>query len=176
MRTRYFIILILLSILSGCRKDDKPRTSGIDKIDNTLYGTGPYYANGFLFSLAKKVSTLDNPAPDIVVDVNTDGLVNHLSFQANNFKDSFYKVKDYPDAAAAIIAFNNLKTVGAFQWKGIAEPINDNQVWVYRTGSERFAKIRIISTVIEKKDPRSYGECTFEWLYQPDGSLTFPGK
>ena len=58
----------------------------------------------------------------------------------------------------------------------MADPINANQVWVYRTGTETYAKIRIISTVNEIRDDMPYGECTFEWVYQPDGSLTFPGK
>ena len=175
MKRSFFILIIILSILSGCRKDDTPRTSGTETIENTLYGTGPYYANGFSFSLAKKVSTLDKDY-DITINVNNDNPVSRLILQANNLKNSFYKIGDYPDAASAVSAFNNLKTVGAYQWEGMADPINVNQVWVYRTGSEQYAKIRIVSTKNEIRNNLPYGECTFEWLYQPDGSLTFPGK
>lgn len=176
MKKSFFILLIILTILSGCRKDDSPRTSGTVTIDNTLYGTGPYYANGFSFSKAKKVSTLDNMGYDITIYVNNDNPVSRLILQANNFKPSFYKFGDYPDAASAVSAFNNLKTVGTYQWDGMADPINVNQVWVYRTGSEKYAKIRIVSTKNEIRNNLPYGECTFEWLYQPDGSLIFPGK
>jgi len=175
MKRSFFILIIILSILSGCRKDDTPRTSGTETIENTLYGTGPYYANGFSFSLAKKVSTLDKDY-DITINVNNDNPVSRLILQANNLKNSFYKIGDYPDAASAVSAFNNLKTVGTYQWEGMADPINVNQVWVYRTGSEQYAKIRIVSTKNEIRNNLPYGECTFEWLYQPDGSLTFPGK
>ncbi|MCX6322275.1 MAG: hypothetical protein NTX93_10825 [Bacteroidia bacterium] len=176
MKRSFFILMIIVTILSGCRKDDKPRTSGTETIDNTLYGTGPYYANGFSFSKAKKVSTLDNTGYDITIYVNIDNPVSRLILQADNFKPSFYKIGDYPDAASAVSAFNNLKTVGAYQWQEMADPINDNQVWVFRTGSENYAKIRIISTKNEIRNNLLYGECTFEWLYQTDGSLTFPGK
>ena len=176
MKRSFFILIIILSILSGCRKDDTPHTSGIDTIDNTLYGTGPYYANGFLFSKATKISTLDSPGPDITIDVNIDNPVSRLILQANNFKNSFYKIGDYPDAASAVSAFNNLKTVEVYQWEGMADPINANQVWVYRTGSENYVKIRIINIKNEIRNNLPYGECTFEWLYQPDGSLTFSGK
>ena len=58
----------------------------------------------------------------------------------------------------------------------MADPVIANQVWVYRTGTETYAKIRIISTVNETRDDLPYGECTFEWVYQPDGSTTFPVK
>ncbi len=174
MKKLLFILLITLPIASGCKKDEPLHTSGSDTIDNTLYGTGPYYAYGFSFSLAKKVSTQDNPGPDIVIYVNIDNPTQRLTFQANNYKPSFYKIGDYPDAASAITAFNNLKTIGTYQWQEMADPVNDNQVWAYRSGSEKYTKIRIISTKNETRNSLAYGECTFEWLYQPDGSLTFP--
>ena len=176
MKRSFFIILIFLSVLSGCRKDNTQRTSGTDTIDNTVYQTTTYYAFGFSFSQAKKISNLDNPWPDIVLYVNNDNPISRLTLQTENYKPSFYKLGDYPDAAAAISAFDNLKTVGSFQWEYMADPINDNQVWVYRTDSECYAKIRIISTVIDNTVTPVYGKCTFEWLYQSDGSLTFPGK
>jgi hypothetical protein len=174
-RSILFLFLALL-VFSGCRKDDATRTSGIDSIDNTIYGTGPYYAKGFSFSGATKISTLDNPGPDIVIYVNSVNTVSTLTFQANNLDPSFYKIGDYPDAASAITAFNDLKSVGTYQWVDMAEPVNSNQVWLYRSGNEQYAKIRIISTKNEIRNNLPFGECTFQWVYQPDGSLTFPGK
>jgi hypothetical protein len=177
MKRSLIIILVAAAILSGCKKDNSPATSGTVKIDNTLYGTGPYYAKGFSFSSAGLVSTLETPGPDIVLYVNADNPASaRLTFQANNFTPSFYKLGDYPDAASAISAFNNLKTVGSYQWTAMADPVSINQVWVYRSGTETYAKIRIVSTVNEKRNNLAFGECTFEWVFQPDGSLTFPGK
>jgi hypothetical protein len=176
MKRAVIILLILISGLYGCKKDKTTRTSGTDTIDNTLYGTGPYYAYGFSFQSASKISSLLNPGPDIVIYVNIDNPDHRLTFQANNLRASFFKVGEYPDEASAISAFNNLTTVGAYQWVEMADPVNPNQVWVYRSGGEQYTKIRIISTVNELRDNVPYGECTFEWLYQPDGSLTFGSR
>ncbi|MCX6256096.1 MAG: hypothetical protein NTV31_16725 [Bacteroidia bacterium] len=174
MKRLFFILLIILAIVSGCRKEDTPRTSGTETIDNTLYGTGPYYANGFIFSQAKKISTLSNPEPDITID--NDGTLLNLILQTNNFQNSFYKVGEFADATFAEEAFNNLTSQAVPQWVVWADSIKPNQIWLYRSGTEHYAKIRVVNTVSKDSIPRAYAECTFEWVYQPDGSLTFPGK
>jgi len=99
-----------------------------------------------------------------------------LYFQANNLNPSFYKLGSYPDSQSASAAFDNLNTVGNYQWAELADSIAANQVWVYRTGTQCYAKMRIISTVNEIRESIPYGECSFEWVYQPDGSTTFPVK
>jgi hypothetical protein len=58
----------------------------------------------------------------------------------------------------------------------MGDSIRNNQIWIYRSGSENYSKFRIISTKSEPGNMRDYAECTFEWVYQPDGTLTFPGK
>lgn len=176
MKRLYFLLLIIATIFSGCKKDDTVSGSGTVTIDNTLYGTGPYYEKGFSFASAKKISTLEDPGPDIVLYVNIDNPPNKLTLQADNLNPSFFKIGDYPDAQSAISSFEALKTVGDYLWADMADPIADNQVWVFRTGNSCYAKFRIISTVNTVKNSIPYGECKLEWLYQPDGSKTFPGK
>jgi hypothetical protein len=175
MRNSLYIILLLSIFLPGsCKKDETPETSGIATIDNTRTLGQTYYVYGFLFSAAKKVSTLGNPPPDITVD--SDGT--NLLLQADNLKDSFYKAGEYNDEASAVAAFNNLTTVTVSQseWQGLASPLKENQVWIYRSGTDHYAKFRIISLIAEIRAGNNYAECTFQWVYQPDGSLTFPGK
>ena len=172
-RILYVSFLILLS-LSSCKKDDKADLSGTATIDNTTYQSTTYYVFGFSFSLAKKVSTLDDPHPDIVLYVDIQPT--RLTLQHDNLRPSFYKAGEYADEASARTAFDNLKTVSVSQWIDMADPVLDNQIWVYRVGNDTYAKIRIVNTKSETRDDRPYGECTFQWVYQPDGSLTFPGK
>lgn len=164
--------------LLGCRKNDNPRLSGTDTIDNTLFGNGPYYALGFSFSEAKKVSTLNDPGPDIalIADTDIDGTIRRLILQTENFKNSFFKVGKYPDASSAEVAFKNLTSASVSQWEEWGDSIKANQVWIFRSGTEHYAKFRIVNTVSEQRSGKAYAECTFEWVYQPDGSLTFPGK
>lgn len=175
MRNNLFFILLLSFLLPGsCKKDETPATNGTATIDNTTKLAQTYYVFGFLFSEAKKVSTLDDPPPDITVD--SDGT--NLLLQANNLKNSFYKAGEYNDATAASTAYNNLKsaTVSESSWEGIANAIKENQVWIYRSGTIHYAKFWITSTKTQPGQVKPYAECTFEWEYQPDGTLTFPGK
>src|SRR5664280_2395400 len=174
MKRHLVLFLAIISILSGCTKKESTRTSGIDTIDNITYFGTTYYNYGFLFSGAKLVKTFPSPGPDITIYVNIDNITPRLTLQSNNLNPSFYKTGDFPDASGAQSAFDNLKTVTATQWQDMADPVNDNQVWIYKSGTGNYTKLRIVSTVNETRSSIAYGECTFQWVYQPDGSSTFP--
>jgi hypothetical protein len=119
---------------------------------------------------------MKTPGPDITVYVNKDNSPYRLIFQANNLLPSFYKYGEFADEEAAILAFNNLTTFTASQWSDMADPLIPNQIWIYRSGTECYTKIRIISTVNDLRQNVAYGECKFQWVYQPDGSTTFPSE
>jgi hypothetical protein len=174
MKRTIIISSIFLLMLAGCTKVEPNRTSGTDTIDNITYQSTTYYVYGFTFSQGKLVSTIGEPGPDITIYVNKDNTPSRLTLQADNLKPSFYKVGDYADENAAKAAFDNLKTVSVTQWQEMADPIAANQVWIYRSGEDTYTKFRIVSTVNEIRQTIAYGECTFQWVYQPDGSLTFP--
>lgn len=174
MKRSILIFFIIILFQLSCKKEPAPDTSGTITIDNTRTLGQTYSVYGFLFSEGKKVSTIDTPPPDITVD--GDGT--NLLFQANNLKNSFFNFGEYPDEAAARSAFGNLTsaTVPEGDWEGLASPLAVNQIWIYRSGTNHYAKIRIVSLISEMRNDKPYAECTFEWSYQPDGSLTFPGK
>lgn len=174
MKSTFYILISLIIVLAACKKDDDARTSGTDTINNKTYQSTTYYVYGFSFSKAEQVPTTLNPGPDIIVYVNQDNLVYRLTLQANNLYPSFYKVGDYANEAAAKAAFDNIKTFTVSQWSDMADPISPNQVWIYRSGDETFTKFRIISTISEIRQNIPYGECTFEWIHQQDGTATFP--
>jgi len=177
MKRSLIIIFLFAIVLNSCKKtDNTPSGSGTVTIDNTTHQSTTYYIYGFSFSKAKKVSTLEIPGPDISVYVNADTPPNRLYLQADNLNPSFAKIGDFPDAASASAAFDNLKTVGNYEWTDLAIPVAPNQVWVYKTGTPCYAKMWIISTVNDSVNNKPYGECTFKWVYQPDGSTTFPSK
>jgi hypothetical protein len=176
MKRAAFILLAAFIFIQGCTKKESTRTSGIDTIDNVTYFSTTYFLYGFSFSGAKLVSTSANPEPDITLVVNNETPPARLTLQADNLKPSFYKVGDFADETSAKSAFDNLKTVSVTQWEDMADPVNDNQVWIFRSGNSTYTKIRIVSTINETRQSVPYGECTFQWIYQPDGSTTFPGK
>jgi hypothetical protein len=175
MKNRAVIVTMLLPVLLvSCSKDNSAPISGIVTIDNTRTLGQTYYVYGFLFSEAKKVSTLETPKPDITVD--SDGT--NALFMTDNLKNSFYLQGEYQDEATAESAFAGLTSavVPEPSWEGLALPLKANQIWIYRSGAETYAKLRIISLIAELRNGKDYAECTFEWEYQPDGTLTFPGK
>lgn len=174
MKRTIYIIAVILIAASGCTKVEKTPTSGTATIDNTRYISTTYYSVGFSFSEAKTVKTLKDPGPDITAYVITDNLPYRLTFQAENLLPSFFKYGEFADEEAAKLVFDNLKTFSATQWTDMADPIAANQVWIYRSGSERYTKIRIVSTVNEMRQNIAFGECTFQWVHQPDGTATFP--
>ncbi|MBN2634174.1 MAG: hypothetical protein JXR66_11495 [Bacteroidales bacterium] len=177
MNRLFLVILFLILVLSSCKDPDyriDPDTSGTVTIDNTLFGTGPYYAIGFNFDRALKISSLATPKPDITLGYDEGSAIFFL--QTNAGINGFHLTGEYPDQTLAKEAFDNLTTFNVNDWEEWANPLKVNQVWLYRSADEHYAKIRIIALSAEDLDPRDYAECTFEWVYQPDGSLTFPGK
>lgn len=176
MKRITLILILVIVYAAGCTKTEPTRTSGTDTIDNITYMSTTYYVYGFSFSNAKLVSTLDDPGPDIIIYVNQDTPEARLTLQSNNLTPSFYKVGDYADEASAQAAFDNLKSVSVQGWMDMADPLLPNQVWIYKTSNDHYAKLMVVSTVNETRDAVAYGECTFKWVYQPDGSATFPGK
>lgn len=180
MKGTVIISLIIAISLSGCKKNDKPVLSGTITIDNILYGNGPYYANGFSVPTGTILSTLNNPLDLITIleDHDVNYVVRKVFFSTSNYENSFSLYGSYNDEAAAIQAFKNLTSFGSPVWSEIADSVSANQIWLYRTSSGKYAKIRVIGTFTEKRDNMvfPYAECTFEWVYQPDGTPTFTGK
>jgi hypothetical protein len=176
MKTTFFTLLLFVSVFSGCTKKEPTPTSGIQTIDNIIYQPNNPFVYGFSLSGANLVSSRTNPGPDILLYLNDDNVPSRLTLQNSSLRPSFYKVGEFADEAAAKAAYDNLKTVTVPQWTDMADPIIANQIWIFRSASVCLAKIRIISTINEVRQLIPYGECTFQWVYQTDGSSTFPGK
>ncbi|MGQ9619675.1 MAG: hypothetical protein ACUVTX_01660 [Bacteroidales bacterium] len=181
MKYSVFTLLLFLILLPGCKKEEKPVYSGIMTINNKRIGVSPtYYIEGFHVPTGKKIPDLNNQLDIIsvlsVYDVNFTPI--KIWFITNNFKNSFYRFGQYNDASSAEEAFNTLVQFTEPQWAETGDSIVTNQIWLYRTSDSKYAKLRILNTILEKRsdmqDP--YAECTFEWVFQPDGSTTFPKK
>jgi hypothetical protein len=172
-------ILLLFSIvflLVSCNKKDGSPGSGTVTIDNKLYGSGPYYSLGFSFAEATKVSTLAGTGPDITIDVGvveTDGDV--VAFLASNtYNPSFFIYGEYANATDAATAFKSLTSFSNGTWSDFGTPLASNQVWIFRTEDDTYAKILILSVTLDTAQDPDYASCSFKWVYQPDGTKTFP--
>lgn len=172
-RTIYIALSVLLALLS-CERDgggDNPLTSGTATINNFLSfdeATESYNLLGFSFAEARLVSILEST--DYMTVGCADSVVN---LQTNSYLKSFYLFGNFDDAVTAETVFNTLNSVSVASWSEWANPVRENQIWIFRTGKKTYAKLWIKSILIE---PTDSVECTFDWVYQPDGTLTFPGK
>ncbi|HOS71120.1 MAG TPA: hypothetical protein PLZ75_01580 [Bacteroidales bacterium] len=169
------ILLLAAVLLISCDRKKEPERSGTATIDNELVldkELQTYVNYGFLFSEARLASNVESPRPDITVFRDGD----KISLDANNLSPSFYKYGEYNSQQEAAEAFRNLSSATVSRWEERATMLKINQIWLYRSNTERYAKIRIISIQLENRSLQEYVKCTFEWVYQPDGSLNFPGK
>lgn len=180
MKQNIYIIILLALVISACKKNEKTPSSGFTTIDNTTYRSSTYYIFGFTFSSGKKVSTDETPGPDISVYVNVDNpnIAPRLYLAANTLSPAFYKAGEYADSASAINAFDNLKSFSSSQWTDLADPVLPNQIWIFKSQQSTYTKFRIAKTVLDKRTVLGqlvdFGQITFEWEHQPDGTLTFP--
>ena len=175
MRQICITILAFTCLLGGCKKDNSPRLSGSDTINNTLSKDPPYYVMGFSFPAAKKISTLNSPLDVFTINAYP-GNFDKTYFDAQNFENAFARYGTYADGAAAELAFNNLTSFNVTLWKATGDSVKNNQIWLFKTSNGTFAKFLITGSVGEIRNSRAYVECTFEWVYQPDGTTTFPAK
>jgi len=168
----------LLILAGGCNKDDNPGSSGEITLTSEIYGSGPYYVSGYNFSLGEMVSTLDAPGPDIVVlpESSPDNTVVKSAYlSSDNLKDSFTFNASFDDLASAENFFNNyLEVDDSKGYAGIAADIQPYQIWTYRTNNNTFVKMLVLKVRKEIRNDTPYAETTLRFVYQPDGSRTFP--
>ncbi len=180
MRYLLTLSLILLLAAAGCKKKEEgPVTSGKVTINSKLYETGTYYYSiGYSFSQGKLVQSNTTPGPDVVVDEQTtpdNTAIEWVYLGTDNYQNSFHLNGSFNSLSEAEDFFNNYLTVpDTIGYSGIAKDIKPYQVWTFRTRDMNYAKMLIldVSSEIQKGDP--YSETTFRFVYQPDGSRTFP--
>jgi len=182
VKHEFIFILILVFTITGCKKEPEPVYSGKVTINNKRAGTDPtYYLIGFHVPTGRTIPDVNNQLD--VISVLSDYDVNFnpkkIYFVTNNLKNSFFRYGQYNDIEEAKIAFDLLTNFSEpKKWTEIGDSVKINQIWLYRTSDQKYAKLRIIDTVLKKiaDMPDPYAECTFEWVFQPDGTKSFPGK
>lgn len=169
--------LAVMLFFAGCGGEDQ-NLSGTITLTNELYDADVYYyAMGLSFEEGKEVPTQpDQYRADITVQagpVTTGGpAVAYLS--ANTLDPPFALAGQYASEKDAKEAFDDLKNPGTLSWIDLATPLQANQVWVVKTRKSTYAKIRIIEVVLDTSANPDFSSCKLEWVWQPDGSATFP--
>ena len=121
-----------------------------------------------------------NPAgegiiPDffILPVTGTGGQITGALLDSPNQSKSFSLAAEFSDSSLALQYFNYYKNIIDSNYVSLANPLEKNQVWTFRTATDKFGKILIKDVKALVKDTENYAETTFLWEYQPNGSMEF---
>ncbi len=179
MKRVFFFSALLLFAFSGCEKEENPDTSGEATLTSDRFQEGLTYSiYGFSFEQGEVIKY--NPAgeeiiPDffILPKTETGGQLTGAYLDSPNHNESFSLTAEFSDSSLALQYFNYYKNIIDSNYVFFADSLEKNQVWTFRTNSNRFGKILIKDVKALVKDTENYAETTFLWEYQPDGSLEF---
>jgi hypothetical protein len=131
---------------------------------------------GFSLSQAKKVSfTLtSSPVPDLVLENILDiaGKVQGANLTSPQNDEAFYKAGEFTNLTEAQTLFNNLTEDGNYTYLPTAPDIKANQVYIFKTRGNRYAKLLIKDYQVITIPTESI-QATIQWVYQPSGEKTF---
>ncbi len=180
-KLRSLVLLLALYFISGCDNSTgptEPKIYGETTINSKVVN---FTVTGFSFNFGGPVTSPNhfNVTPDFFVLVEIiEGNINGVFFApGGEFKPTFKRLMSFETRDSAQIYFNNLSEVPDSNYNELALPVKENQIWAVKTVDGKFGKILIINTEAYNDSstslPTPYGEATFEWKYQPDGSRYF---
>lgn len=177
---KILIYILSIALLLSCSKDDeKAPTSGETTLSSRIFqaDVNPY-VEGFSFEEGKKVSynLTASPIPDIIIDKSIDlqGAISGASLASPKNDEAFYKLGEFNSLSEAEAFFNSLKDIGTGVFSPSVKQIAVNQVYIFKSRSNKYAKILIKDIQIKPDVSLGYADVTFKWVYQPNGEKTFP--
>lgn len=177
------IVAVLAAIFwSGCTDDgtEPTPTSGIATID-TRYVNNK--VSGFSFEQAAIVKFPNSVGlfPDMIVSVqvNETGAILGVFFaRPDSLVPAFQLLSQFTSIDSARSYFQDLVEIPDTTYLDLALPVHVGQVWAVKTRRNTFAKVLVRQTVAyadssNPSAPTPYGEATFDWAYQPNGTKGF---
>ena len=165
---------LLLFAFSGCEKEENPDTSGEVTLTSDRFLEGLTYSiYGFSFEQGEVIKY--NPAGEGVIPdffilpvAGTGGQVTGALLDSPNQNKSFSLTAEFSDSLLALEYFNYYNNIIDSNYVSLANPLEKNQVWTFRTSANKFGKILIKEVKALVKDNENYAETTFLWEYQPE--------
>jgi hypothetical protein len=173
----FFSLAALLFLNYGCNSSIEP-TPPLNAGRVTVTSKSA----GFSFSQAKVIPfpPPSNLLPDLAVLVQIDnvGAILGVFFSTSDLRPAFQLVRQPSTADSARIFFEALAVVPDAPFQDLAIPVRSNQIWAIKTRENKYAKILVLNTAAYADStnpsvPTPYGEATFDWVFQPNGSRQF---
>jgi hypothetical protein len=169
---------------SGCKDDgigpSSIPTSGTATVDSRYVNS---QASGFSFDQAAIVRFPNSAGlfPDFIalVQMNETAAILGVYFaRPDSLVPSFRLLRQFTLIDSAHSYFQDLAEIPDTNYVDLALPVRVGQVWAVKTRRNTFAKILIRQTVAyaDSSNPSAltpYGEATFDWAYQPNGTRQF---
>ncbi|NJK97483.1 MAG: hypothetical protein HC905_23555 [Bacteroidales bacterium] len=172
------LFAIAFALLLSCKKENEEvKTSGEVILSTQILGGEPnYYVQGFSFATAQilKYNKTSNTNPDLVPENNTQNEILGANIESPNNDKAFYKAGEFSTLTEAQTFFNTIKEAGSVVFEQKIYNVKANQVYLYKSRSDTYAKFLVKSTETMDGPLTDYVKITIEWVYQPDGSLIFP--
>jgi hypothetical protein len=140
-------------------------------------------ASGFSFDQATIVKFPNSAGslPDICVfvQINNPGeIVGVFCSRPDSLVPTFRLLQEFSSLDSAESYFESLGELPDTTYTDLALPMRLAQIWAVKTRRTRFAKILIRHTLAYLDSsgtgaPTPYGEATFDWVYQPNGTRAF---
>ncbi len=174
-----FLFLILISCEKNSTEIAPIPTSGRATINSNVENNS---IHGFSFSSGSVISlpNTEGIMADMIlaVQIAHDSKVMGVYFGTTELRPSFHLISWVSTEDSAQTIFNNLMEIPDTTFQDLAIPVKKNQVWAVKSHENKFAKILIIETVAFNDSTNAdaikpYGEATFDWVFQPNGSRVF---
>lgn len=181
MKNILIIALLLLALLSCSKDEETAKTNGEVVLSSQIMGDATnYYVEGFSFENAKKVNYNLTSAniPDLVLENNIEisGDVAGANLTSPQNETAFFKAGEFTSLQEAETFFNNLTDAGSNVYSPTANNIAANQVYIFQSRSNKFAKLLIKDYKLVQGVMNDYVQATINWEYQPNGEKLFSGQ
>ena len=174
-------LLLLILLINSCDSsiEPTPKTSGEITINSKVENLK---SKGFSFSQGGLIEypNTQNIKPDflLLVHMTIEEPIAGVFLSPPNNQPTFRLLIQLEAADSANKYFSELSEVPDTIYDWLALPLKENQIWAVKTQDNKYAKILILNTKAYmdssiQSSPTPYGEATFKWNYQPNGSRNF---